>query len=90
MTSPFGSVSMSATVARGTAIQTGLVTASGDVIVIQDAGLLQHMSLKIGRRMYDLIAHRKVADVVYGSRFYGGRTARFILIIISATGSSCS
>ncbi|MEM7543429.1 MAG: glycosyltransferase family 2 protein [Pseudomonadota bacterium] len=54
---------------KGGALQTGLREASGDVIVIQDADL--EYDPQDWREMYDLIAHRKVADVVYGSRFYG-------------------
>jgi glycosyltransferase involved in cell wall biosynthesis len=54
---------------KGGAIQSGLALASGDVIVIQDADL--EYDPADWAVMYDLIAGRKVADVVYGSRFYG-------------------
>jgi glycosyltransferase involved in cell wall biosynthesis len=54
---------------KGGALQTGLAAAGGDVIVIQDADL--EYDPADWREMYDLIAARNVADVVYGSRFYG-------------------
>lgn len=43
--------------------------ATGDIVVIQDADL--EYDPQDWGQMYDLIAIRKVADVVYGSRFYG-------------------
>jgi glycosyltransferase involved in cell wall biosynthesis len=54
---------------KGAAVRTGLSRASGDVIVIQDADL--EYDPNDWSRMLPLIADRKVADVVYGSRFYG-------------------
>ena len=63
---------MSGTAARADAIralQTGLAEATGDVTVIQDADL--EYDPADWEEMYDLIAGRGVADVVYGSRFYG-------------------
>jgi glycosyltransferase involved in cell wall biosynthesis len=54
---------------KGGALQTGLAAVSGDIIVIQDADL--EYDPQDWSAMYDLIAVRKVADVVYGSRFYG-------------------
>lgn len=54
---------------KGAALQTGLASVNGDVIVIQDADL--EYDPADWAVMYDLIAGRKVADVVYGSRFYG-------------------
>jgi len=54
---------------KGAAVRSGLAAASGDVIVIQDADL--EYDPADWTVMYDLIARRKVADVVYGSRFYG-------------------
>jgi glycosyltransferase involved in cell wall biosynthesis len=54
---------------KGGAVQSGLALATGDVIVIQDADL--EYEPEDWAEMYDLIAVRKVADVVYGSRFYG-------------------
>jgi glycosyltransferase involved in cell wall biosynthesis len=54
---------------KGGAIQTALAAVSGDVVVIQDADL--EYDPHDWAPMYDLIATRKIADVVYGSRFYG-------------------
>jgi len=54
---------------KGGAIQTALRASTGEVIVVQDADL-EYDPADWGP-MYDLIARRKVADVVYGSRFYG-------------------
>ena len=54
---------------KGGALQTAMKTATGDVIVIQDADL--EYDPQDWTQMYDLIAVRQVADVVYGSRFYG-------------------
>jgi glycosyltransferase involved in cell wall biosynthesis len=54
---------------KGGALQTGLAAAGGAVLVIQDADLEYDPDDWVG--MYALIAERKVADVVYGSRFYG-------------------
>jgi glycosyltransferase involved in cell wall biosynthesis len=54
---------------KGAGLQTGLTLAQGDVVVIQDADL--EYDPDDWGQMYDLIATRKVADVVYGSRFYG-------------------
>jgi len=54
---------------KGAAVRTGFARASGDVIVIQDADL--EYDPNDWSRMLPLIVDRKVADVVYGSRFYG-------------------
>ncbi|MBI4083478.1 MAG: glycosyltransferase family 2 protein [Candidatus Lambdaproteobacteria bacterium] len=54
---------------KGGALRTGLALATGDVIVIQDADL--EYDPQDWARMYPLIAARRVADVVYGSRFHG-------------------
>lgn len=54
---------------KGGALQTGLAGAAGEVIVIQDADL--EYDPADWAEMYALIAERGVADVVYGSRFYG-------------------
>jgi glycosyltransferase involved in cell wall biosynthesis len=54
---------------KGAAVRTGLANATGEVIVIQDADL--EYDPNDWARMLPLIADRKVADVVYGSRFYG-------------------
>ena len=54
---------------KGGALQTAFAAVSGDILVIQDADLEYDPS--DWQPMYDLIAVRKVADVVFGSRFYG-------------------
>ncbi len=54
---------------KGAALRDGLAAARGEVIVIQDADL-EYDPQEWGK-MYPLIAERNVADVVYGSRFYG-------------------
>lgn len=54
---------------KGGALQTGMAAASGDVIIIQDADL--EYDPTDWASMFELIAYRKVADVVYGSRFFG-------------------
>jgi glycosyltransferase involved in cell wall biosynthesis len=54
---------------KGGAIQSALRASTGDVIVIQDADL--EYDPQDWHVMYDLINRRKVADVVYGSRFFG-------------------
>ena len=54
---------------KGAAIRTAMKICSGDIIVIQDADLEYDPS--DWEVMYELIGVRSVADVVYGSRFYG-------------------
>jgi glycosyltransferase involved in cell wall biosynthesis len=54
---------------KGGALHTGFSAFSGDILIIQDADL--EYDPTDWMQMYDLIAKRKVADVVYGSRFYG-------------------
>jgi glycosyltransferase involved in cell wall biosynthesis len=54
---------------KGRALRTGFAVASGHVVVVQDADL--EYDPADWAPMYDLIALRKVADVVFGSRFYG-------------------
>jgi glycosyltransferase involved in cell wall biosynthesis len=54
---------------KGGGLQTGLAAVTGDVVVIQDADL--EYDPQDWAAMYDLIAVRRIADVVYGSRFYG-------------------
>ncbi len=54
---------------KGAALRTGLAAARGDIVVIQDADL--EYDPQDWMAMYELIVQRKVADVVYGSRFHG-------------------
>ncbi len=54
---------------KGGALRTAMAAATGDIVVIQDADL--EYDPQDWAQMYNLIAERKVADVVYGSRFYG-------------------
>jgi glycosyltransferase involved in cell wall biosynthesis len=54
---------------KGAALKTGFARAAGEVIVIQDADL--EYDPHEWSQMLPLILDRKVADVVYGSRFYG-------------------
>jgi glycosyltransferase involved in cell wall biosynthesis len=54
---------------KGGAIQTAMRAATGKVLVVQDADL--EYDPDDWQVMYGLIATKKVADVVYGSRFYG-------------------
>jgi len=54
---------------KGGSLRTGFAAVTGDVVVIQDADLEYDPHDWVA--MYDLIAVRKIADVVYGSRFYG-------------------
>ncbi len=54
---------------KGAALQAGMAICAGDVVVVQDADLEYDPADLAG--MYDLIVRRRVADVVYGSRFYG-------------------
>lgn len=54
---------------KGAALRTGFAHASGDVIVVQDADL--EYDPNDWALMLPLIVERQVADVVYGSRFFG-------------------
>jgi glycosyltransferase involved in cell wall biosynthesis len=54
---------------KGAAIRSGLDRVGGDVVVIQDADL-EYDPVDLGP-MFELIARRGIADVVFGSRFYG-------------------
>ena len=54
---------------KGGALQTGFAAAHNQIVIIQDADLEYDPQDWVP--MYDLIAVRQVADVVYGSRFYG-------------------
>jgi glycosyltransferase involved in cell wall biosynthesis len=54
---------------KGGALKSGFAAATGGVMVVQDADL--EYDPRDWERMYDLVARRRVADVVYGCRFYG-------------------
>jgi glycosyltransferase involved in cell wall biosynthesis len=54
---------------KGAALRTGFARVRGDVVVVQDADMEYDPADWVP--MWDLISERRVADVVYGSRFYG-------------------
>lgn len=54
---------------KGAALRTGFSRVRGDVIIIQDADL--EYDPADWAAMWQLIAERRIADVVYGSRFFG-------------------
>jgi glycosyltransferase involved in cell wall biosynthesis len=54
---------------KGGGLQTGFSAATGSIVVIQDAD--REYDPQDWVPMFDLIVTRQVADVVYGSRFYG-------------------
>jgi len=60
---------------KGAAIRTGIVAASGDVVIIQDADL-EYDPNDYPKLMEPLLQQN--ADVVYGSRFSGGEAHRVL------------
>jgi len=54
---------------KGAAVQSGLALATGNIIVIQHPDL--GYDPEDWTEIYDLVAIRKIADVVYGTRQYG-------------------
>ena len=54
---------------KGAALSTGFSAATGDICIVQDADL--EYDPADWAAMYELVTVRGVADVVYGSRFYG-------------------
>ncbi|MGA0558599.1 glycosyltransferase family 2 protein [Larkinella sp. VNQ87] len=60
---------------KGAALHTGIRTASGEYLLIQDADL-EYDPDEYGHLLQPLLAGR--ADVVYGSRFMGGRPHRVL------------
>lgn len=54
---------------KGAALRTAFHAVTGDLVVIQDADLEYDPNDWV--QMHELIAVRKMADVVYGSRFFG-------------------
>lgn len=60
---------------KGSALRTGILESTGDVVVIQDADL-EYDPQEYTRLLYPM--ERGHADVVYGSRFIGGEPHRII------------
>jgi glycosyltransferase involved in cell wall biosynthesis len=69
---------------KGGGLQSGFAAMSGDILVLQDADL--EFDPSDWQLMYDLIAVREIADVVFGSRSTAARTVRCISIITSPVG----